>query len=294
MYSINQNKKLNTLEIENPNHQLYAKICLDKGACLFELTLSGHEIIKDLSPLDYANTYASSILFPFANRIKDGKYSFENKAYQFEINEPDNNNALHGLVFNKTFEIVNIKTNKDSASIKLEYNETNKCNAFPYTYNIQLEYIFSKENFDLNVTVKNTDIKKFPFTVGWHPYFVSNNLFDSSIEFNSSKKIVLDNRCITTGITDTATQEPIKIGNQQLDDCWILNSDKVVFKTPKYNLTFNATGDNNFLQIYTPPKENTIAIEPTTGVSDSFNNEIGLQVLKANDSYNITWCLKID
>lgn len=294
MYSINHNKDLNILEIENSNRQLYAKICLDKGACLQELTLSGHAIIKDLSPLSYTTTYASSILFPFANRIKDGKYNFDNKTYQFEINEPDNNNALHGLVFNKTFEIIDEKVTKDTASIILAYNETKKCNAFPFTYNIQLEYTFNKENFYLKVTVKNTDEKVFPFTLGWHPYFQSSNLFESSIKFNSSKKIVLDERCITTGITDTNTSQGIKIAGQQFDDCWILDSDEVVFKTPKYNLTFNATGDNNFLQIYTPPKENTIAIEPTTGVSDSFNNQIGLQVLKPNNSYNITWHLKID
>ena len=63
--------------------------------------------------------------------------------------------------------------------------------------------------------------------------------------------------------------------------------------TPKYRLKFNATGDNNFLQVYTPPKLNTIAIEPTTGVSDSFNNKIGLQVLKPNETYNIEWCIEI-
>jgi len=37
--------------------------------------------------------------------------------------------------------------------------------------------------------------------------------------------------------------------------------------------------------VYTPPKLNTIAIEPTTGVSNSFNNKIGLNTLKANDTF---------
>jgi aldose 1-epimerase len=45
--------------------------------------------------------------------------------------------------------------------------------------------------------------------------------------------------------------------------------------------------------MYTPPKENIIAIEPTTGVSDSFNNKIGLQILKPKEMYNLNWSLEI-
>ena len=46
---------------------------------------------------------------------------------------------------------------------------------------------------------------------------------------------------------------------------------------------------DGFLQLYTPPKKNTIAIEPTTGVSDSLNNKIGLKTLKPNNDYEVVW-----
>jgi aldose 1-epimerase len=46
--------------------------------------------------------------------------------------------------------------------------------------------------------------------------------------------------------------------------------------------------------LYTPPLKNSIAIEPTTGVSNSFNNAIGVKVLHPNESYNINWNLKIE
>lgn len=293
MYNIKHNQASGLLEVENSTANVYAKIYLNDGASMQELTLNGHAIIKDLTPLSYADTYASSILFPFANRIKDGKYAFKGEDFQFEANQKEENNALHGLVYNKTFAVIDSTSNEDSASVKLEYNETIESQGFPYLYNIQLEYIFSNEDFELKVTVKNTDAKPFPFTLGWHPYFLSSNLYDSLLQLNSTSKLVLGDRNITTGTIKTDTTQPIKIAGQQLDDCWVLNSDEVVFHTPNYKLKFNATGDNNFLQVYTPPKENTIAIEPTTGVSDSFNNEIGLEVLKAGETCAITWSLNI-
>ena len=261
MYKINHDKTLNILEIENPKNKVYGKIYLDSGASLQELTLNGHAIIKDLSPLNYMSTYASSILFPFANRIKDGVYTFNDNEFQLEINQKEENNALHGLVYNKTFQIINQETSHDSASILLEYNETELSVGFPYTYTIQLKYIFTSNNLSLVISIKNTDSKAFPFTLGWHPYFLSDDLFNSSLAFNSTKKIVLGERNITTGVEDFELKDAFNIEDKQLDDCWVLDSNEVTFNTPKYQLTMGSSAENNFLQIYTPPKLNTIAIE---------------------------------
>ena len=70
---------LDYIEIEDSEKICYAKIHLNLGASLQELLLNKHHIIKDLSPLTYDSTYASSILFPCANRIEDGVYKFGGK-----------------------------------------------------------------------------------------------------------------------------------------------------------------------------------------------------------------------
>ena len=74
----------------------------------------------------------------------------------------------------------------------------------------------------------------------------------------------------------------------------MLDNTKVFFKTPDYNLQINSTEKNSFLQSYIPSRKNTIAIEPTTGVSDIFNNKIGLQTLEPNKNYQVVWTLKLD
>ncbi|MDN3665463.1 aldose 1-epimerase [Algibacter miyuki] len=284
----------NSLEIQNSERSVYAKICLNQGASLQVLKLSNSLLIEDLNPLPYKDTYASSILFPFANRIKDGTYTFEDNIYNFEINEKPNNNALHGLVFDKTFDIVNSEATETSATVELVYNETQQNNGFPYTFSIALEYIFTETTLDLKVKVLNTDVKAFPFTLGWHPYFLSDNLFESALQFESSKKMVFDNRMITSEVIKNPNPSEIEIKDTPLDDCWELDKTHVTFKTPHYTLTIDSSEENSFLQSYTPPKANTIAIEPTTGVSDSFNNKIGLKTLAPNEDYSLIWTLKLD
>lgn len=291
--TLNNANILDYLVLENSKKTCFAKIHVNQGASLQELNLDGKTIIKDLSPLTYDNTYASSILFPFANRIKDGSYTFNSVKYQFEINETGNNNALHGLVYNKTFQVVNQKETADYASVILEYVENTESIGFPYTYSIQLEYILKKDALDINVTIKNTDTKAFPFTLGWHPYFNSSNLYNSSLNFDSHKQLAFDERCITTGVNDIKNEATFDVKDKQLDDCFILNTNETQFNTPQYKLLISASSKENFLQIYTPPKANTIAIEPTTGVSDSFNNNIGLQILKPSETHQLNWNLKL-
>lgn len=293
MYTIHHNKTQNILEIKNSKTSVYAKIYLNLGASLQELTLANYKIIEDLNPLPYSDTYASSILFPFANRIKDGKYEFEGKIFQFEKNQTEEQNALHGLVFDKTFNIIHQNIKDDSISVTFEYEEHQLSKGFPYTYNIQVTYTFTETSINMRVDIVNTDTKPFPFTLGWHPYFTSTNLYDSYVDFDSDEKIVLGERNITAG-TEPTDNKLIQIKDDFFDDCWALNSGHVNFKTPNYVLKFDATGNNNYLQLYTPPRKNTIAIEPTTGVSDSFNNSIGLKTLQPNDTYSITWSIKLN
>jgi len=294
LYKITQNKEDHFLEIYNTDKSNYAKLYLNQGASLQELILKNNKIIKNLSPLSYSKTYASSILFPFANRIKDGKYSYNNKSYQIDINVEEENNAMHGFIFNKTFNLIKKQENKDYASVTLEYNEIQETAGFPYKYKVVLNYILKASVLELNVRVINTDTKTFPFTIGWHPYFSSDNLHDSSVKFKSSKKIITDHRNITTDVENITPINELKIEDKKLDHCWCLKNNNITFTTPNYNLNISTSAKENYLQVYTPPKLNTIAIEPTTGVSNSFNNKIGLNTLKANDTFNIAWQLKIE
>lgn len=286
-------KRLNFLEIEDSNKTSYAKIHLNLGGSLQELLLLNQQLIKDLHPLTYNNTYASAILFPFANRIADGSYVYENKTYQLEINQKEENNALHGLVYNKTFEIIDQKTTAEKAEVVLRYEELAPAEGFPFTYVIDLTYILTKDSLELNVTVKNTDTKTFPFTIGWHPYFISQDLSKSAVHFKSHQKCVFDERNITQRMEEIAIDEPFLIEDKSLDDCFALDSNEIIFETPQYSFALESSEKNSFLQLYTPPHPNAIAIEPTTGISDSFNNGEGLKTLKSNDSYHIQWNLKI-
>ena len=69
------------------------------------MKLNGLTVIEK-KKFAYSDSFASAVLFPFVNRLKNGIYSFKNEFHQFPINE-SGGNAHHGILFNKIFSLKN-------------------------------------------------------------------------------------------------------------------------------------------------------------------------------------------
>ena len=123
MFQINKRKKKGEdfIIVTNKTGSTKAEISLNKSSSISNLFINNKQIITDLAPLDYEKTYASSIMFPFANRINNGKYTFKGGEFQLHCNEKENNNALHGLIYNKKFDLIKTLINQEFAEIILSF-----------------------------------------------------------------------------------------------------------------------------------------------------------------------------
>ena len=285
---------LHYIELRSSGGASKVQISLNEGGRLSNLVFEDTQVLADFDASTYKNNYASSILFPFVNRIKDGKYTFNNSKYKLNCNEVDKNNALHGLVYNKTFVCTKKALTLNDASVTLQYKDYGEHQGFPFKFNIELTYTLNKKGIIVSVNIINKDEKTFPFSLGWHPYFYSKNLDNSSLNFSSNKKYVFDNQQIISGTTNLNIEMPFQLKAVTLDDCYLLKTNKIDFLTPEYSFKIASTSKENFLQLYTPEVYNVIAIEPMTGAGNNFNNKIGLQTLQPNETYNMKWLLAIE
>lgn len=295
MYKITEIVKqdLNYLELASSNYNSKAIICINQGGRLSNFTFENIQILEDYNSTSYQKNYASAILFPFANRIKDGEYVFNDIKYNLKCNEVDKNNALHGLVYNKEFIITRKKTTTNHASVSLKHTHIGKSKGFPFKFSIELTYILNKNGFSLSTKIINEDENTFPFTLGWHPYFKTSNLNNSYINFKSNTKYLFDKQQTISGSTKLDLGMPFNLKGVKLDNGYPLETNTIHFSTPEYNFKLTSTSKENYLQLYTPNQPNVIAIEPMTGAADSFNNKIGLQMLNPNGTYIVEWHLDI-
>lgn len=264
------------------------------GALLNRFKISDSINIIDgfSSPADakenITNGFKSAKLSPFVCRINKGKYAF--KAQQFKIEKFYlGNEAIHGLLFNEVFSVVDFRANDYAAFVSLQYHYYKNDPGFPFEYLCIINYTLEKNNeLTIETSVSNLSDAEIPICDGWHPYFtLGAKINELSLEMNADKMLEFDENLLPTGniLSYQKFQQQEVFGTTILDNCFLLNEiDKpaCILKNRKNGLQLIIKPDKSYpyLQIYTPEHRNSIAIENLSAAPDAFNNNIGLKFLQ--------------
>lgn len=241
--------------------------------------------------------YRCTVLFPFPNRLRDGKYSFEGKDYQFPINEKHNHNNLHGFLkeYTPEVEIKGADSNKPSIVSRYVYDGTR--DYYPFPAEVIVEYAFtSSADLEVTFTVNNTGKTSMPVGTGWHPYFnLGEKVDDLFMQFPACNRVVVDDRLLPTGELprDTRFDDLTLIKDTKLDHCFIplkggVEEVAVKLWSEKAGAGIEVWQDKNFgyIQVYTPPDRKTVAVEPMSCNINAFQSNDGLTVLAAGESFS--------
>jgi len=270
------------------------------GGNLLGLSIAGENIIDGYQTPEDLTAFKSSksaVLFPYPNRLRDGQYQFEGQTFQFELSEPKNHNAIHGIGRQAKMEVKEATTGADFASLTCRYESDGKSEiaAYPFAFAFEIQFKISEPNtFEVSLGFENKSETKLPVGLGWHPYFSFGTAIDEAqLTLPPCQFIEVDERLLPTGkkydydYFSTAKT----IGKTALDNGFLLlnNENKraevslnVKDKTLRYWQEIGE-GKFNFLQVYIPPHRTAIAIEPMTCNIDAFNNQEGLVVLNPSE-----------
>ncbi|HVM86732.1 MAG TPA: aldose 1-epimerase [Puia sp.] len=241
-------------------------------------------------------------LSPFVCRINKGKYKWDNKEFEFQNKFPDGS-AIHGLLADKAFQVTEEKTTDSFASVTMQYQYHADDAAYPYHYDCIVTYAL-QENGLLNIKTKvqNNSLNKIPMADGWHPYFtLGGKVNEWEISFSAPQMLEFNEELIPSGklIANKKFLTPEKIGDTFLDNCFALENknNEAICKLSKpangLQLSFFAIKNYPYLQIYTPPHRNSIAIENLSSAPDSFNNGMGLTILEPGQSQDYIMALQL-
>jgi aldose 1-epimerase len=263
----------------------FAHIDLSLGAALTQLNLNGQDVIKyPLKDGEPKKGYPSAILFPFPNRVKDGKYTFEGKEYSLEMNDLEAHNAIHGLVAFETFELISRTPSKIVA--KYVYKGLNE--GYPFPFEIKVIYQLKESSLLFNVEVTNSGSGNMPYGFGWHPYFGfdGTSIGEMTLKAPKRRRMELNERYIPTGEYEVEKAQIINLKNNILDNVFAIEKEgsesEVTLRFKKKKLIVSQkTGKNklNYMVLYIPPSRNCIAIEPQSCNTNAFNNDEGLLIL---------------
>ncbi len=254
--------------------------------------IEGYDSIE-LARANIKPAFKSAKLSPFACRIKNAKYTFgeaDHKLTKYVVAE----SALHGLIFDQVFSIIETEAVDDYAKLVLQYVYDNPNEGYPFLYRCEVEYKLKADStLCIKTTITNIDDQLIPITDGWHPYFTLGDKIDNcQLEFQSNEKLEFNADLLPTGKLFPFQEygSLTKLGDAFLDNCFTANfaecQPMAVFRNPikKIQVEIHPAKSYPYLQFFTPPHRNSIAIENLSAPPDAFNNAMGLQVLEPKET----------
>lgn len=284
-------------DLQNPLTGNGFSIVPSVGANVLDIRFSGQGILDGYSTpeeLEAGKWGKSSILFPFPNRLKDGKYRWRGNEYQFPINNAATGNAIHGFVRDEAFEVSFVFLAKNSANIRCYYDYLGERSYYPFPFSLEIEfYIHDNGKFEVLVEVENLHNGPMPLGFGWHPYFRLTEAAERhSLQLPPCEKVAIDKRMIPTGgrTQFNEFQTLTFVEDTVLDNCFhntkTSGNYQLLLEGDGHYLSMKApVAQFPFFQVFTPPHRESIALEPMSCNVDAFNNQQGLVSLPQNKKW---------
>lgn len=239
--------------------------------------------------------FRNVILFPFINRLDEGKWLYNEQELQFPVNETELNNALHGFLFRKSLEVISTRNDQEGIEINLGYDYRAEYEYYPFNLDIRLTYrISSPETLSLHFDITNVGTDDAPMALGWHPYFtLDEGVENLELTAPPMEQILVDDRLLPTGETQPFTDfdHRQKLGNRKLDTCFALKEGGETTTTlysPQRQTEITVRQDDlfNYMQLFIPPDRKSIAIEPVTSNINAFQTGEGLMCVAPHQRIN--------
>lgn len=149
-----------------------AWILKERGGSCIRLAAYGIEALRTPDRMEaYSKEnpflFGTPFLFP-PNRIENGSFQFEGRAYCFPINEPSTGCFLHGTLHETPFTTIS----QSETSVTLEYSAKKyEYLGFPHGFTITLDTSLSEHGLRQRVTCHNNSLQNMPIGLGFHTTF---------------------------------------------------------------------------------------------------------------------------
>jgi len=250
----------------------------------------------------------AAFLYPYVNRIR-GKLSPDGKTIRTMIaghmlslpanwhgkNPGAEINAMHGLILSAKFQNVKTHDAPKESTISASYDGGNFDGHWLSKSDVTIGATLKDYALDLYVTAKNVGSENLPVAITVHPYY----RFPGEDRMQVRLKLPGDQRVIVNNYDDvfpTGKIVPVKgtpydfsgpegapLGKLFMDDCFTdlkRNKDgsatiEIIDPKGHYGMRILALSPHiKAIQIYTPPDQNYVAVEPQFNLADPYNKKI--------------------
>jgi aldose 1-epimerase len=232
------------------------------------------------------------VLFPFPNRIRDGRFTWEGRTYQLPIDDPAKKNAIHGFACRHPWRVASHGADAASAWItgvfRCSQDAPDSRALWPADHEIRLTYRLAAGSLRLEAEVYNPDRIGMPFGLGYHPYFrmpfLSAGTADDCLLTVPARSFWKLEESLPTGErlpvdASCDLNRPRPYGSLHVDtiltDAPAAQGDlperAALQGAPGASLRLHWGAEFRDIVIFTPPHRQAFCVEPYTCVTDAVN-----------------------
>ena len=248
------------------------------------------------------------ILFPFPNRIRSGRFSWNGQEYVLPGTDKWGN-AIHGLCMDRPWRVIEQSDDFVTGQFQLSVDAPDRRSLWPSDFLIEVDYELVHARLRARFRISNPGQQSLPWGLGTHPYFKlpfgrESQYGDCLVEVPARKRWELEN-CLPTGrlldldentdLRDGAYLSVLKLDDVYTDldsegpqfDCVVLD------EAAGLQVTLTCPPIFREIVAFTPPNRSAVCLEPYTCPTDAVNlsaagHDVGWRVLGPGQEFH-TW-----
>jgi aldose 1-epimerase len=274
------------------------------GGGIRSYTVRGRDVLDGYPAGQPSSSGRGQVLIPWPNRLENGSYEFDGQRHQLELTEPENGNAIHGLVRWEPWTVAEREPHRVVMKHALSPQP-----GYPFTLELSIEYALAMDGLTVRTTATNVGESACPYGSGFHPYLtVGTETVDSVILHLPAETVVgADERGLPLAAapvegTEYDFRRPRPIGSTMLDHAFtdLAREEDGLARValgglhPGSGLELWVDEAYGYLQVFSGdplPDVNrrSLAVEPMTCPANAFRTGEGLIRLEAGNSFTGAW-----
>jgi aldose 1-epimerase len=290
--------------IRNGDHEA---VVVEVGGGLRTYAVGGCDVLAGYALDARCSAGRGQLLMPWANRIRDGRYTFAGQDHRLALTEPDRGNAIHGLVRWAIWSVLEQAEDTVTLGYRLRPQQ-----GWEWSLDLSVTYALTATGLTVTPRASNVGTDAAPFGFGAHPYLsVGEDRVDEvEVCIPAAAVLEVDDRLLPQGLagvqgTDQDFREPRVLGELALDTaftnvvaeangCW-----RVTLAHPHTGRVVTVWADAKayqWVQVFTGDslpltsrRTSGIAVEPMTCPPNAFNSGDDLLVLEPGQEFAAPW-----
>ena len=224
-------------------------------------------------------------LVPFSNRIRDGRFTFQDRSVRLPLNFLPHPHVIHGHGWQAPWQVADVT----ETAATLHYRHV--ADAWPWPYLAEQHIALGDTGLMVAISLTNLGDTPMPAGIGLHPYFPRDEdtvltgsveqLWDSDTEVMPTELVPADQVW--------PPDAPLQVDRVALDNCFTGWDRSLAIRWPGRALLADAQGPLDFLIVFTPPGQDFFCAEPVSHCIDAVNlaadrNDTGLVALAPHDT----------